>query len=385
MRELDDRLSLLQAQMREWSGELRERALELDRTPDDVGTLLDVPALRYLATMLIPADRQPSPLTIGPYRYDGISCAERVVALEELASADAAAVLAAPGPSLSGVIVGQLADEAQKEWFYERMLTAPRWTFFALTEPGQGSNAGRLTTRLRRDGDSGDWRLSGVKRYVGGATRADVGVVVARRSDGPLGITAVLVDTSEPGFAAAALPTVGLRAAGLSAITLRDVPVSEERLLGRHLPATRRGINAVVRTFHQFRPGVAGLALGVARSAHDYVVTHRRTLRAAERHRLDELKDRIHAVRQLVRHAAARVDADPSDGALGSVAKVRAVELAEHATALAPRFFGPGARIDHPLLDKLARDAWGLEFMEGTSHMQKLAYVNSHLKDRLTR
>jgi len=379
--ELDERLQRLQAQMREWSGEVHRLALEVDASPENIEKLIELPALRYLATLLIPADRQPSPLRLGPHVYDGTRCIERVVAIEELASADAAAVLAAPGPSLSGVIVAQLADEEQKEWYYQRLLSAPRWTFFALTEPAQGSNAGQLTTRLHRDGDA--WRLTGAKRYVGGAARADLGVVVARRSGGPLGVTAVLVETSEPGFAAVPLPTVGLRAAGLSAITLREVPVSEDRFLGRHLPATARGMNAVTRTFHQFRPGVAAMALGVARAAHKYVTDHRRTLRVAERHRLDELAARIHTVRRLVRLAAARVDADPTDGALGSVAKVRAVALAEQATALAPRFFGPGARLDHPLLDKLARDALGLEFMEGTSHMQKLSYVQSHLKGRL--
>lgn len=384
MIELDDRLRTLRGESRAAAAELRELALELDADPDAIGKYLDLPALSLLATTLIPVQYRGAPMRLGRYAYDGMQCLERVVVIEELARGDSGAMLAAPGPSLSGVIVHELADEEQKHWYYGQLLAAPTWTCFALTEPGKGSDAGRLDTALRpAGGTDGTWLLSGAKRYIGNAVRAALGVVIARRSAGPLGITAVLVDTSDPGFTASAIPTVGLRAARLSAITLADVQVPADRVLGRHLPASKRGLQAVVRTFNQLRPGVAALAVGTAAASLDYVRKHAGPLRSADAEALVDFERRIEAVRQLVRAAAVTVDADQANGSVGSAAKARATRLAEQATLFAPRFFGPGARIDHPMLDKLARDARGLEFMEGTSNIQKLTLFQSYAKGRL--
>jgi alkylation response protein AidB-like acyl-CoA dehydrogenase len=383
MIELDYRMLTLRAEAHELARALRERALELDADPDAIRRYLDVPAIRYLSTTLIPQQYRGEPYRIGPYRYDGMSCLERVVVVEELARGDAGAMLAAPGPSLSGVLVHELADEAQKQWYYSRLLAKPTWTFFALTEPDLGSDATQLTTALRPSQAAGTWLLSGAKRYIGNGVRAELGVVIARRSTGPLGITAALVDTSAPGFAATAIPTVGLRAARLSALTLTDIQVPDDRILGRHLSASRRGMRGVVRTFNQIRPGVAALAVGLAAAALDYVRANRRTLSASQRHEMEKFDHRIAAVRQLIYRAAVAVDADADNGLIGSAAKARAAALAEQASLFAPQFFGQGARLDHPMLDKLARDARGFEFMEGTSNIQKLTLFHGFAKGRL--
>ena len=63
----------------------------------------------------------------------------------------------------------------------------------------------------------------------------------------------------------------------------------------------------------------------------------------------------------------------------------RASRLAEEATLEALGHFGPGARLEHPLLDKLARDARGVEFMEGTANIQKLNLFTGLIQGRLRR
>jgi alkylation response protein AidB-like acyl-CoA dehydrogenase len=283
------------------------------------------------------------------------------------------------------VLVSLVADERQKRWFHERMMARPLWTCFALTEPDSGSDAGALRTELRPTGD-GTSTLHGTKRYVGNACRAQVGVVFARTKPGPLGIVATLVDIEhDPGFIADALPMIGLRGARISAVAMDGVVVPDELVLGRHLPPTRRGMWAFVQTFNLLRPGVAAIALGMARAAHEYVLAHRTTLRRDERDRLDALRGRIDSVRSLVLLAAAAVDRDPTDGHLASAAKVRACQLAEDATREACGFFGPGARLTHPLLDKLVRDARGMEFIEGTANMQRLTLFQSLLNGKLDR
>jgi alkylation response protein AidB-like acyl-CoA dehydrogenase len=383
MSRLDDEFVALRAQVREWGADFRPAALELDRDPEAIRRYLDLPAVRYLSTMGIPLAHGNLPDKIGGRRFDGATAAQRVVIMEELACADAGMLVASPGPLLAGVVVGLFADDRQKDWFYGRMLERPLWTCFALTEPDHGSDAGALTTSLTPA--AGGAVLTGAKRYVGNASRAQLGVVFARTRPGPLGITAVLVELPSPGFTAEPLDMLGLRGARIGAITLDSVEVPEDRFLGRQLPPIRRGLLAFVRTFNLLRPGVAAIAVGIARAAHEYVSANRRSLTPAERDRLSALGNRIAGVRELTHLAAAAVDADVDNGHLASAAKLRASKLAEEATLAACDFFGPGARLEHPLLDKLTRDARAMEFLEGTTNMHKLNVFQSLLTGKLNR
>jgi alkylation response protein AidB-like acyl-CoA dehydrogenase len=382
---LDDKLTALRAQMAEWGADFRAAALELDRDPEAIRRYFDLPAARYLATMGIPQEYGNRPERIGGHVFDGSTAMQRAVIMEELACADSGMLVASPGPLLAGVVVSLFGDEGQKEWFYGRMLERPLWTCFALTEPDRGSDASALETSLTPVDGGPDAVLTGRKRYVGNASRAQLAVVFARRGTSPLGLTAVLLDTTAPGFHAEPLGMIGLRGARIGAITLDGVHVRAEGFLGRHLPPTRRGLLAFVRTFHLLRPGVAAIAVGIARAAHEYVLANRRTLRPYERDRLDALGRRIDGTRRLVHLAAAAVDASTDNGHLASAAKLRASALAEEATLAACGFFGPGARAEHPLLDKFVRDARSMEFLEGTTNMQRLTVFQSLQTGKLDR
>jgi alkylation response protein AidB-like acyl-CoA dehydrogenase len=381
MLELDDRLRALRDQAREWGVQLRPYALDLERDPDLVRQHLDLPAVRCVARMLIPPELQDDPLRIGRHTYHGTRAMERVVAAEEIAAGDPGMFLAAPGASLSGVLVGMLGDEAQRAWYFGQVRDRPTWTFFALTEPSHGSDAGAMSTTLRPDGDGG-YVLHGEKRYIGNAARAQVGTVFARTGAGPLGVAAVLVDTSAPGFHAHVLPTIGLRAAQLAAIRLDGVRIPAERVLGRHLRASAAGMWAAVRTFNLLRPGVAAIALGIARAAFEYAGAHRAALSRSHGEELDRINWQLHGARLLIWRAASAVDRDPRAGHLASAAKARAAQLAEETTLRVLRMFGPGARFEHPMLDKLARDARGVEFMEGTREIQRLGVCQALIGGR---
>lgn len=74
-------------------------------------------------------------MTVGQERYYGLSCLERVIAIEQLSAGDAGVFLGSPGPSMSSVIISALADPQQKERYYSHFLKGTAWSFFALTEP----------------------------------------------------------------------------------------------------------------------------------------------------------------------------------------------------------------------------------------------------------
>jgi alkylation response protein AidB-like acyl-CoA dehydrogenase len=368
--ELDERHQLLARQTRDWAAQLRPYALALDRDPSVINRLLDQPAVAMAARLQIPAQYQAAPLTIGAQRYYLTSALERTVFCEAIAWADLGLMLALPGASMAGVLVALIGDREQQEWFFGRLQQRPMWTFFALTEPSGGSDAAELHTRLRLDPDRAV--LTGVKRYVGNALRASYGVVFGRTGPGPLSVGAAVVDTRAPGLRIEPIDTIGVRGAQLCAITLDAVELAPQYLLGQHLPPSRRGAWGWLRTLNQLRPTVAAMAVGLAQAAHDYVLATRRILTARERDQLAELAHRIEAVRRLARAAARAVDADPAAWQLGCAAKYLAAPLATAATTQALCYFGAGARLEHPLLDKFARDSLALEFMEGTGHIQRL-------------
>ncbi|MER7824720.1 acyl-CoA dehydrogenase family protein [Streptomyces sp. NPDC096097] len=366
---LDGRLTALRGQAREWAADFRAGALELDRDPELIKDCLDLPGVRCLSTFGVPPAFAAEAPTVGPYRFDGTNGLERAVVLEEFAAGDIGMTLAAPGPSMSGVLVAKLGDQEQQEWFFGRMNAAPTWTCFALTEPERGSDASALGTALREE--AGELRLTGAKRYVGNAARARYAAVFARTRPGPLGVTAVLVDTESEGYHAEPLDSLGIRGAQIGAVSLNGVRVARDRVLGRHLSPARRGIWASLQVFNELRPSVAALALGIAGAAHAYVREHYAWALGEDRDRIEVLGRRIDATRALVHRAAAAVDAT-GDGYLASAAKARACALAEETTLAACDLLGPAARPSHPLLDKLVRDARGVEFMEGTRNIQHL-------------
>lgn len=374
-----DPLRRLRSEVREQAAPLREASLRVDRDPGLLPELVEHTLPWRTFTGLPPAYHS------HPLRFDGVTTYlhrpdEQVVAWEELARADAGTTLGLPGPAMSGHLIAELGDESQKERYYRHLTAGPAWTFFGMTEPAHGSDPAGMTTKLTSAPD-GALLLSGTKKYVGNGARAGLGVVFARRRPGPLGVVAVLIDTDRPGFTATALETLGLRGLQLSELHMRQVPLADEDLLGRHLSATRRGMWAAVRTFNRFRPLVAALALGVAQAAHEYVIEELRgTPRAARHYPSADFADRLAGVRAMVLTAARSIDQDPDDGTPSSTAKLHATRLAEDLTTVAARALGPGARWDHPLVDKWGRDARAFEFMEGTSNIQRLGIAQGYLQ-----
>lgn len=371
----------IRAGIAEYAEEFRKTALAMHQ-----GELAVEDVVRSLAPEIrrfsLPPEYNDTPLMIGSEPIYLRRISESVVVQEELSWGDAGLMLAMPWASLATFIIEHNAGPAIREAHYTGLAERSEWTFFAVTEPEHGSDPLSMKTTLSRDGDG--LVLNGTKRYVGHGFRASAGLVFCRKegTTGPTGLETVRIEAGTPGFAAVPLQTIGLRGAGLSELRFDNVRVHDDEVIGNGAPATRRGLLGAARTFDILRPGVGAMALGVARAAYDYVRAERRTLSAADEAVMHRFAERIAGSRALIAAAARAVDARKPSGALSSAAKLTAVRLVEDVTLEALRLLGPCARLEHPLMDKLRRDAQGFEFMEGMSDIQRQTVAQGYLTNR---
>jgi alkylation response protein AidB-like acyl-CoA dehydrogenase len=366
MIELDTRLRAVRDDCRDAIEDMRGRGLSIDADPDDMEQHFNSPVYTMIRLSNTPPEYREA-VPGGDYRLmKAKSVLEDIVGMVELARGDMSAMFACPCPALAGVYVSLLGNAAQQEKFYTRLHGGRSWTFFAMSEPDQGSDATNMQTRLEKDG-SGGYLLYGVKRYIGHGARGSIGVVFGRTGRSSLSIRAAMVEVPAEGWQARRLDTVGLRGAYLSELHFDGVPVPADMLLGEHLPVTRRGIWGAIKTLNNMRIQLSASAVGTAMAMAEYVVEHRKNAPGA-----DLALARAAAGRQLVYQAAARLDADPERGYFASAAKLSAVRMAVQTARWAAAAIGPAGLLEHPLLEKWTRDVRAFEFMDGTSNMQRL-------------
>ncbi|MGT2463067.1 acyl-CoA dehydrogenase family protein [Sinomonas atrocyanea] len=153
------------------------------------------------------------------------------------------------------------ASEEQKREWMPKVIDFTLKGVFSLTEPEHGSDiAGGLATTARRDGDA--WVIDGAKRWIGGASTADVLAVFARDvADGQ--VKAFLVPRGAPGVTLTKIHRkTALRMMQNAHITLDGVRVTEADRL--HNVNSFRDVAAMLRAM---RSDVAWIATGIQAGA----------------------------------------------------------------------------------------------------------------------
>lgn len=344
----------------------REIALEVDKNPGSISRHLSFEGINNLCF-----DRDSD-------------CLSRTKLLEALSYGDAGVLLACPGPSLSGLILRELGNELQKDFFFNYIEKNNATTFLAVTEPGKGSDAGQMRTQLKKV-DEHHYEIHGEKWLVGHGADAEIGTLVARTSTGPLGITTILLTPDVlqnvgNTFYKEHLEVVGLRGARLSRFIFNGLTVHSSNILGHHLSPMHRGMMALMKTFNRMRPGVAAFALGHAQAIIDYVKINS-TLIKEQIVQVDLLDAEIMVTRLMLYQAALRTENNPDESAYASVAKAKATVIAEKVMKFAINLFG-AKYLEHPLLMKWQRDVYGYEYMEGTSHIQLKNVCQGYLNQK---
>jgi glutaryl-CoA dehydrogenase len=167
--------------------------------------------------------------SIKGYGCPGMSAIAAGLVLQELSRVDASfCVVFGATSSLAMTSIAMLGSEEQKQRWLQPMARLEKQGCFALTEPDHGSDAVALATGAHRDGDV--YVINGAKRWIGGASYADIAIVWARDDKGDVG--GFLVEKGTPGFETKVMTSkVAMRASWQADITLTNVRVPVENRL----------------------------------------------------------------------------------------------------------------------------------------------------------
>ncbi len=138
------------------------------------------------------------------YGGAGMKCHDFVIALEEVARADASVGLTmASHNSLCTGHILLAGNEAQKQKYVPGLASGKVLGGWGLTEPGSGSDAGAARTRAVRQGDK--WVINGAKTFITQGSVGGVFVVMASTSPDKKakGLTAFVIERGMPAFAPA--------------------------------------------------------------------------------------------------------------------------------------------------------------------------------------
>ena len=148
----------------------------------------------------------------------------------------------------------KFGTKEQKQRWVAPFTSGDKIGCFALSEPGNGSDAGAAATTARADGDS--WVLSGTKAWITNAWEASAVVVFAStdRSLHNKGISAFLVPMPTPGLTLGKKEDkLGIRASSTANLIFEDCRIPKDSLLGE--PGL--GFKIAMQTLDTGRIGIA--------------------------------------------------------------------------------------------------------------------------------
>ena len=313
------------------------------------------------------------------YGGAGLDYVSLAVALEEIAAGDGATstILSVQNSVVCGPIFA-FGNDDQKTKYLQPLASGAKIGCFCLTEPHAGSDAGAITTRAEREGDS--FVLNGVKQFITSGKTADVAIVfaVTDKSAGKKGISAFIVDTDAPGYIVARIEEkLGQRASDTAQIVFENCRVPTANLLGRE----GQGYRIALANLEAGRIGIAAQSVGMARSAFEAALAYAGERRSfgkplvehqAIAFRLADMATEIEVARQMVWHAASLRDAGEPCLKEASMAKLFASEMAERVCSAAIQIHGGyGYVADFPV-ERIYRDVRVCQIYEGTSDIQRL-------------
>jgi alkylation response protein AidB-like acyl-CoA dehydrogenase len=322
------------------------------------------------------------------YGGAGMKFADYVVALEEVARADASVGLTmASHNSLCTGHIFLAGNEEQKRRYLPRLARGEALGGWGLTEPGSGSDAGAARARAVRTGDG--WRLSGSKTFITQGSVGEIFVILASTAPdlAQKGLTAFIVERGTPGFSTGKkIEKMGLHASDTTELILEDVAIPASQQLGE----INQGFFDTLQILDKGRIGIGAWAVGIGRAA--FEASRRYAMERVQfgkpigefqaiQHMLADMATELDAARLLVWRAAGMQDQHLRTTKQSAIAKYYAARASMRACTNAVQIHGGYGYSREFEVERYLRDAKLGEIGEGTNEVQKMVIARELLKE----
>jgi acyl-CoA dehydrogenase len=180
---------------------------------------------------------------------------------------------------------------------------------------------------------------------------------------------------------------MGQRASNTATITFNDVEIPLDHLVGQE----NKGFKIAMMTLDHTRPGVAGMATGVARAALEFAVDYSKeriqfgvpiAMHQGIQFIIADMSTKVYLARLATWQSAVLIDQGKRNTIESSHAKRFAADIAMEVTTDAVQVYGGYGFIKDYPVEKLMRDAKILQLYEGTAQIQRLVIARETLLPR---
>ena len=314
---------------------------------------------------------------------DGADALAAVLIIEEVARVCGSSSLIPAVNKLGSVPLILGGNDEQKKRWLPRLVKGEGFSY-CLSESEAGSDASALRTKVERSGDG--WVLNGSKKWITNAGESEFYSVIAQSdpSLGSKGITAFVVEKSDPGVSfGAPEKKMGMRGSPTREVYFDNVQLSDDRRISE----VGQGFALAMNTLDHTRITIAAQALGLAQGALDVATKY-----AHERHQfgkpifdfqavqfmLADMAMNIEAARLLTYSAAIKSENGERDLRFFSAAsKCFASDMAMKVTQDAIQVLGGyGYVTDYPV-ERMMRDTKLTQIYEGTNQIQRIVMARN--------
>ena len=313
---------------------------------------------------------------------------------EEMARIDLGVATAVLATFLGSDPITVGATPEQKKIWLTRIAEEGLLFAYGATEPNAGSDLGALETtadRVIQDDKVVGYKINGSKQWISNGGIADAYTILANTPGGP---SWFIVEKGAPGFKHDEPDKHGIRLSNTAALSLTDVYVDADRLIGG---LEGQGLLQAQAVFGYTRLMVAAFGLGAGWAALDRAIPYSReriqagaplSQKQGYTHKLIVPNVvRLEAARASIEETAERIDA--GEGSLnteGAVAKYMATEAGDLAADASIQALGGYGYTHEYMVEKIKRDVRITRIYEGTSEIMEMTISRDrwqlHLKTR---
>ena len=317
------------------------------------------------------------------YGGQGADALGVVIIIEEIARACGSSSLIPAVNKLGSLPLILGGNEEQKKRWLTPLALGGGFSY-CLSESDAGSDASALRTKVERKGDT--WFLNGSKKWISNAGVSDFYTVVAQgdASLGSKGITAFIVEKTDPGVSfGAPEKKMGFRGSPTCEVYFDGVVLNDDR----RISAVGEGFTLAMNTLDHTRITIAAQALGLAQGALDVATkySHERKQFGKEifdfqaiQFMLADMAMNITAARQLTYAAAVKSERGEKDLRFFSAAsKCFASDVAMKVTQDAIQVLGGYGYVSDYPVERMMRDAKLTQIYEGTNQIQRIVMARN--------